>query len=188
MQSSSHPQFVLPISRPVMRFGENEPCEVRSVDSTLELTDDDLETIVNICNEKLIYNRLFKERFNGEIYSLVHAERFSTWAREGWQRNEWFMFLIRNSEKRIIGAIDIKSAMMDEAEIGYWASSGSPGIMTNTAIELCHVAKEAGYLRLYALIARDNEKSIRVVLKAQFVQDGEVERDGKHYLKFTKTL
>jgi len=87
MQSSSHPQFVLPISRPVMRFGENEPCEVRSVDSTLELTDDDLETIVNICNEKLIYNRLFKERFNGSccLKKVIFGSR--TWYNTGIGKN-----------------------------------------------------------------------------------------------------
>lgn len=171
-----------------MRFGENELCELRSVDSTLELAEDDLETIVNICNEKLIYDRLFKERFDGETYSMVHARGFLSWAQAGWQRNEWFVFLVRNAGKRIIGAIDIKSATVDEAEIGYWASSRSPGIMTNTVIELCHVAQGAGYRRFYALIARDNEKSIRVVQKAHFVQDGEAERDGKRYLKFTKML
>ena len=49
--------------------------------------------------------------------------------------------------------------------------------MTNTVLVLCQVAKEAGYLRLFACIAIDNEKSIRVVQKAHFVQDGEMVRN-----------
>jgi hypothetical protein len=40
----------------------------------------------------------------------------------------------------MVGAIDIQLAMTDEAEIGYWASSESPGMMTNTVLVLCLVA------------------------------------------------
>src|SRR5438128_2098845 len=101
-QTPSHPYFVLPVSRPVVRFGQQELCELRSADQTLELRTEDVEAVVAVCNEELVYNRLFRERLNGEPYSRAHAQGYLAWAREGWQRNEWFVFLVRNAQNRII--------------------------------------------------------------------------------------
>jgi len=163
-------------------------CELQSVDSTLALTDEDVETIVTICNEDLVYNMLFRERLNGQPYSRQDAQGFLSWAREGWQSDEWFVFLIRNSRNRIIGAIDIKTKTADAAEIGYWVSSTSPGIMTNTVLQLCDIAKVAGYKSLFALTTLENEKSARVLLRANFVGEGQILRNDTAHLKFTKTL
>ncbi len=184
----SSPHFELPIERVVVHFGHGERCELRSVDRTYQLTDEDAETVAAIANEDLIYHRLFRERFNGRPYTKEDAYQFFAWAQERWSHNESFVFFVRNERKRIVGAIDIKSATTDAAEIGYWASAESPGIMTNTVLVLCQVAKEAGYLRLFACIAINNEKSIRVVQKAHFVWECEIVRNNRPYLKFTKVL
>ncbi len=188
MQTPAHPHFVLPVQHPVVRFGQEERYELRSVDRTLALTAEDAETVTAITNEDLIYNRLFRERFNGQPRTPGDARQFFAWAREGWEKNAWFVFVVRDAKTRIVAAIDIKSAMTAEAEIGYWASSRSPGLMTNTVIVLCQVAKEAGYRRLFARIAADNEKSLQVVQRAHFVLEGEVVDDNRPYLKFTKVL
>jgi len=142
----SCPHFELPIQRVVARFGQGERCKLRSVDRTHQLTDEDVETVAAAANEDLIYDRLFRERLNGRPYTKDDAYQFFAWAQEKWDHNESFVFFVRNASKRIVGAIDIKSAMTDAAEIGYWASAASPGIMTNTVLALCQVAKEAGYL------------------------------------------
>ncbi len=60
--------------------------------------------------------------------------------------------------------------------------------MTNTVIQLCQVAKEAGYRRLFALIEPDNEQSVRVVLRAHFVQEGDALGNNRRLLQFAKML
>ncbi len=182
------PHFVVPVSRPVLRHGTNEECELRSTDSTLKLTGRDAEQVAAICNEALIYNRLFSTIFKGQVYTPEHAEKFLQWAREGWHKNEWFVFLIRNAAHQIVAAIDIKSPILAEAEIGYWASANYPGVMTNAVVELCRVAREAGYRRLFAVIEPDNERSIGVIQRAGFLTDGEMVRNEKQYLRFIREL
>src|SRR2546429_7183219 len=135
-----HPHFELPIVRVIVRFGQGERCELRSADQTHRLTDENAETVAAIDKEDFIYDRLFRERFNGQPYTKEDAYQFFAWAQERWSHNESFVFFVRNERNRIIGAIDIKSATTDEAEIGYWASAASPGIMTNTVLVLCQVA------------------------------------------------
>ncbi len=153
MQLPARPHFSPPILRTILRYPSNEPCELQSLDSSMQLTNADIEAVVNICNEKLVYNVLFSRILNGQPYSKAGAERFFAWACEGWDTNSWFVFIIRNSRKDIIAAIDIKSNTTDAAETGYWASASSPGIMTNAMFQLCDLAKEAGYRSLYALVA-----------------------------------
>lgn len=178
------PHFIVPISQAVKRFGSNERCELRSADGTLNATHRDIETVAEICNEPLIYNRLFKTIFKGQVYMPEHAEQFLQWAREGWQKNAWFVFLVRNAAHQIVAAIDIKTPTLAEAEIGYWASASYPGVMTNTVVELCRVARGAGYRRLFAVIEPDNERSISVIKRAGFLSDGEMVRNEKRYLRF----
>ena len=178
------PHFSVPISQAVKRFGSNERCELRSADGTLNATRRDIETVAEICNEPLIYNRLFRTNFKGQLYTPEHAEKFLQWAREGWQKNAWFVFLIRDAAHQIVAAIDIKTPTLAEAEIGYWASASYPGVMTNTVVELCRVAEGAGYRRLFAVIEPDNERSISVIKRAGFLSDGEMVRNEKRYLRF----
>ena len=186
--SLSFPFFGLPLHRPVARFYDQGQCELQSVDESIPATNEDVQALVAACNEPLIYHRLFQKRLDGRPYSSEDAERFFAWAHEGWKSGEWFIFLIRDPQHKIVGAVDIKSSHLDAAEIGYWASATSPGIMTNAIIRLCELAKEAGYQQLVALIAPDNEKSMRVVTRAGFDRVDDVTRKGKHYFRFIKRL
>lgn len=188
MDTTHTPHFVKPVSSTIKRFPNDEMCEMRSVDETFVVTDTDVDTIVAICNEELVYNVLFKPRLNGKPYGRENAEGFLSWAREGWLHNEWFVFLIRNPRQRIIAAIDIKSNDVEMAEVGYWASAAYPGIMTSAVQQLCQLAKEARYKRLFALTIPENTKSASVLLRANFLSDGEISRDNKQYFKFSITL
>jgi RimJ/RimL family protein N-acetyltransferase len=158
------------------------------VDESVPVTDEDVDALVAACNQPLIYQRLFQHRLHGHPYALADAVRFFAWAHQGWKSRAWFVFLMRDPHHQLIGAIDIKSAHITGAEIGYWASASSPGIMTNALIQLSELAKEAGYQQLTALIAPENEKSMRVATRAGFVQATDRIRNGKLYLQFTKQL
>ncbi len=186
--SGSAPHFVASLRRPVLRFPTQEPCVLQALDESATVTPQDEATIVTICNEPLIYHRLFRKVLGGQPYSLAKAQGFVHWAQQGWRDRSWFVFLLRDSTGQIIAAIDIKSADTDGAEIGYWASASRPGIMTNAVLQLCEVAREAGYRRLFALIVPDNAQSLGVVGRAGFVQTEDVTRDGTHYLQFARSL
>ncbi len=60
--------------------------------------------------------------------------------------------------------------------------------MTNAVLKLCDIAKEAGYRCLFALATLENEKSARVLLRANFIYEGQIFRDNIAYMKFTKML
>lgn len=182
------PNFFTPFKRIVLHFPDNEPYGLRSIDGSLPITPELQQEIVAICNEPLIYNRLFRERMQGQPYNLENSKYFLSWAQEGWRTNGWFVFLVLDPLGHIVGAIDIKSNNTDDAEIGYWASSKCRGIMTNTVIALCESARTAGFRRLYAMVVPDNAQSIGVVTRAGFTSAGTQIREGHTYLRFNKDL
>lgn len=187
MENSPSPHFIAPIRKTILRFPENEVCEMQSLDRTFELTDEDLDTVVATSNEPHLYNMVFRRVLNGQPYLKPRAEYFFSWGREGWDTNGWFVFAIRNSQKKIIAVIDIKSNTTAAAEIGYWASASSPGVMTNAVLQLCELAKEAGYASLFALVVPENLKSARVLQRAHFVEEErELIKEGRRYRKFVR--
>lgn len=151
--------------------------------ANFHIAEDHLDQIVNSCNQKAIYDVLFREKLKGERYSRSDAESFYKWACEGWTKRTYFAFIIVNKNKEIIGAIDIKSDNPEGAEIGYWLDGNSPGFMTNTVLGLIGKAKSAGYGSLYALIKPDNAKSSAVLQRAGFSEIGQVLKKGKPFKK-----
>lgn len=173
----------------VLRFPTRESCVLQTLDEHVAWTRQDEMSIVSICNEPLIYHRLFRKRLGGQPCSLAEAQGFLLWAQQGWRdRCSWFAFLLRDSNDQIIGAIDIKSAHTEGAEIGYYASANCRGVMTNAVLRLCDVAREAGYQRLFALIIPEKAQSLGVVSRAGFVQTEHVTRDGTLYKQFARSL
>ena len=182
------PPFVTPIHVEFERYPSGELCELESIDSNKSYDNSDFDTIASICGQKLVYDFLFKERFKGRPYTQEDAKGFISWAQEGWRKNEYFVFLIRNSKSEIVAAVDIKSNNLKSAEMGYWSSSETPGVMTNTVVSLCNVAKKAGFCELFGLTVVDNIRSQNVLNRAGFINEGHLEREGKSYIKFTKSL
>ncbi|GCE23755.1 GNAT family N-acetyltransferase [Dictyobacter kobayashii] len=172
MTSSNIPNFVTPFKRIVLHFPDNQAYGLRSIDDSFPVTPELQQELIAICNEPLIYNRLFRARLQGQPYGLENSTYFTSWAQEGWRKNSWFVFLVLDPLGHAVAAVDIKSNNIDEAEIGYWASTQSRGIMTNTVITLCESARTAGYRRLYALVAPDNAQSSSVVRRAGFTSAG----------------
>lgn len=134
---------------------------------TAKITEQDLGRIATICARPLVFNRLFSKR--GDTYTVDNARFFTDQVGEiGWQNGTAFTYVIRNESGDIVGAIDIKSGDREQAEVGYWADEENPGYMTNACIAICTAAQNAGYKKLFAEIAPDNEKSSGVIERAGF--------------------
>lgn len=123
----------------------------------------DIPAIVSICNEPAIYDLLFAGRCKGKPYARTDAERFLAWAARGWHDGTHFLYLIRTGAGEVVGALDIKSANLESAEIGYWLSAEHSGVMTNAVTALLGLARKAGYAELFALVRPTNTRSANVV-------------------------
>ena len=104
--------------------------------------------VTSICNQSTVYRNLFQERLKGARYTLSDADEFLAWATAGWKLSTHFVFFIIDDQFGIVGAIDIKSAELDNAEIGYWADSNHPGNITNAVLAMIDSAIEN---RLYSI-------------------------------------
>ena len=182
------PRFNLPVNVDFQRHGVEELCVLESADSSRSFSDSDIETITEICGEETVYNVLFKERFKGRSYTKKDAKEYIAWAQEGWKKEGHFVFLIRDKSGNIVSAVDIKSNNIESAEIGYWSSSETPGVMTNAVVALCGVARKAGFKELYGLTVPENEKSQAVLVRAGFDNKDPLEEEGKSYIKYSKVL
>lgn len=180
--------FKPPLNVEVTNFKTSEIWQMFSVDSTFVAKNEDLERIKTICNEPLVYKWLFKENLRNKPYTLEKAKGFIDWAHDGWNKQEYFVFLIKDIQGVIQAAIDVKSNNVDKAEVGYWASGDKPGIMTNVVKILCDLAKQAGYKGLFSDVQVTNEKSGKVLERINFSLEEELTKDYKQYYRYSKKL
>lgn len=144
------------------------------------------ETIASICNETLIYEALFRQTLGGEPYTIEKALEFVSWAKSGWSSNSHFVFFMTNEKKNIVGCMDIKSANLDCAEIGYWSSKKSRGNTSNALNALVESATVIGFRSLIAYVNHKNVRSIRVLERVGFKDDFSVkQRKGHRTFSFT---
>lgn len=186
--NSPAPFFGEPISINFEKYNTNDVCTLISVDQSRVLDEFDIDTITEICNQPLVYDFLFREKFNARKYVHKDAERFVKWAQEGWKNKTHFVFLIRNLKSEIVGCCDIKSPNLGSAEIGYWSSDKISGVMTNAVKLLVDIASKAGYKSLFGLVDPKNDKSSGVLNRNNFKNIGLVTEGKKEYLKFFKEL
>ena len=74
--------------------------------------------MVRICNSKLIYQFLFKEKLKGKPYTIEDAKQFNEHAIKGWKDSTHFVYLLVE-DGVICAEIDIRSNMKEISEIGY---------------------------------------------------------------------
>ncbi len=172
----------------IKSFPTNQIYKLRSVDQEFLISDKIINQIVAICSQSLIYEVLFNEKLKGKPYKSENALIFLNWAKEGWSKNKWFVYLITNESGDIVGAVDIKSNNLESAEIGYWMAQNIKGVMTNAVIKLREMAKAAGYKSLYGLTVPDNIKSQNVLTRAGFQNIGKVREKAGEHVKFLKIL
>jgi RimJ/RimL family protein N-acetyltransferase len=170
--------FKTPISEQIENFKTREKCLLVSNEDSSKHTEKDVQKVVVICNQKPVYNFLFRTKLNGKVYGEEQAKGFMKWMEEGWQKQEWFVFLIRNSNDEIIGAVDLKSNSMESCELGYWADANHNGLMSNAVARLMELARKAGYKELFATTMPNNERSQNVLIRNGFERRGEMEKPG----------
>ncbi len=189
-QKINKPQFAKKIEKRIINFKTGEYYKLLG-GLEISLSEKDIISIQETCSQKEIYNILFKLRFHDKPYTLEDANLFVKYVQEGWKNSTHFVFLIRNTENKIVGAIDIKSPDLDRAEVGYWADVNSRGFMTNALTEICSIAKKAKYKKLFAEVRPDNYKSAAVLQRVGFVEVGTNEREynkGVRYRVFELNL
>ena len=160
----------------VIRHEVGEVYRMTSIDDRFYAIPDDIQAIVRICNEPLVYGSLFRDRIGGRPYGEQDAWDFLEWAREGWASGEQMVFLLRDPHGEIAAAIDIGT--LDESRaalIGYWCSSYHGGLMTNAVERLAELALDVGYLKFVAVAEADNVRSISVLKRTGFTHVGSEE-------------
>jgi len=175
------------IKREVVNFLTGEKYEmVGGLDTVF--SEEDIRKITEICCRPNTYDILFKNRFAGKPYSEENARSFVNFIKSGWENQTHFVFIIRKLDSEIIGAIDIKSANLDRAEIGYWTDENYSGFMTNTVNELLSLAKEGGFKKLFAGVLARNNKSIAVLERSGFVKITEDIKDNEPHFEYERNL
>ena len=161
----------------VVRHEFGDAYRMVSIDEHFYPTPADIQAIVRICNEPLVYRFLFRDRIGGRPYVEQHARDFLAWAREGWLSGEQMVFLLRDSRGEIAAAIDIDALEESRAaRIGYWCRSFHSGLMSNTVERLTELALEAGYLKFIAFVEAENVRSISVLKRTGFTHVGSEEQ------------
>lgn len=169
MNTNQNKIFESHIEREISNFKTGEKYKLEG-GNQMVLTENDVNKIVEICNQENTYEMLFRKLFNNKEYTIEDAKNFINKVKAGWRNQNEFIFFVRKIENEIIGAIDIKSTDKERAEVGYWSDENYSGFMTNTLNELIKIAKEAGYKKLFAGVRDDNDKSINVLIRAGFIK------------------
>ena len=154
---------------------------LESVDDATRFGREAAAQVAAVCDEPLIYERLFRHRLTGHPYDVANGLRFLTWAESHWRTGTAFIFVITHPIDGIVGALDIKSTDVDGAEIGYWLSARHSGVMTNAVRLMRDLAWAAGFRALFALTDPDNARSQAVLARAGFVHEGSMTRNGETY-------
>jgi RimJ/RimL family protein N-acetyltransferase len=133
-----------------------------------------VDRIVSICNEPRVFDSLFSEMFPEGVYPRSSAEDWISWAKAGWREGTHFVFAAIDSQGLVVAACDLKSADVNNAEIGYWASSDHRGVMTNSVLKMLEVARGAGFQKFFAKVLEENHRSQGVLQRLGFVPCADV--------------
>jgi RimJ/RimL family protein N-acetyltransferase len=158
----------MPENISISRYPDDSPAYLDSLRRN-KLKPDDYEDIIRICNQNGVKKWLFEQLLGDEPYTI---DNLNYWlddlADMGWRQGSAFVYVIRNSNDKIVGAIDIKTNDINGAEIGYWADETEPGYMTSAGVALIQEAKQAGYKKLFAIVGKGNNKSSKTLLRIGF--------------------
>lgn len=174
-----------PLQLPVTNFKSKKTWTMLSCHDQQAFSAEDVARIVAICNQPLVYDFLFQDRLEHRTYQAEDAIGFLTWAEKGWREQQYFVFIVRDETGTIAAALDIKSNFLQAAEIGYWASSDSPGIMTNAVGALLQLAMRAGYLSIFGNVRATNTASQEVLKRSGFTLEKEIIEGGDPYYRYT---
>lgn len=168
--STDHPLFPVTLRHEVRNVRTGEPYFLQRADAIVP-SSTNIADLVRICNEPAIYSFLFGEALDGAPYGEQMARDFFDWSAQGWRGGTYFVFVVTTADDRLAAAIDLKSADLAAAEIGFWCSIDHRGLMGATVGALCSVAAAAGFRSLFARVRHANTRSQDVVLRNGFARD-----------------
>ena len=151
----------------------------------IEPSDAVIAQVTSICNERLVYDWLFREMLSGQPYPPSKAKEWIARGRDGWKQNTHFVFAVVDQKGGIAAACDIKSADASWAEVGYWSSSEHCGVMTNAVVELIELARDAGFEYLFAETRKGNTRSQAVLHRSGFELSERKPTRGDHHIVFS---
>ncbi len=184
----SGPHFPDPLDVPVQHARSGATYRLVRLDALPE-TPEHLAQITRANNEPAIHRWLWRDRLQGQPYAPEKAVEFLRWARGGWAHGTHFTFALLAPGGEVAAALDIKSADLDAAEVGYWLSAAHSGVMTNAVLALADVARAAGYRALFARVREGNARSEGVLTRAGFARvGGHEEVLGHPHGRFTRAL
>jgi RNA polymerase sigma-70 factor (ECF subfamily) len=134
----------------------------------LEATSGLLQSIAEVCNEAVIYDWLFRERRGGLPYAVEDAREFLEWGARGWREATHWVFVLLDESGAAAAACDIKSADIDGAFVGYWASARHRGVATNAVRAMLDAGFHAGFRKFHASVHPDNAASLGVLNRLGF--------------------
>jgi RimJ/RimL family protein N-acetyltransferase len=165
----------------VQKYNSDEVGTLLPLSVDNPISDNDYERIVKICaSPSPVWIELFSklEIFKDRNYDIDDAKYWvQNMGWEGWKNGTNFIYVVRSAKVEIVGAIDIKSADLNEAEVGYWASEDDRGWMTNTLYAMQELAKNAGFKSLKGLVDKDNAGSVNVLKRCAFEVQGTETQD-----------
>jgi RimJ/RimL family protein N-acetyltransferase len=181
------PDFSTFTSRELRNIKTGETASLIRADR-VSITPERVEDVVRICNEPPVYEFLFRRDLHGEPYPPAKAGAFLEGATRSWREHTHFVFLIVAEDGSLVGNVDIETADVEAAEIGYWATATRSGFISPAVAAICDLAREAGYLSLYAHTRPSNERSMAVLRRNGFRDDGLVGAGADRARKFVKVL
>jgi RimJ/RimL family protein N-acetyltransferase len=183
----------------IPQFGELKTVEIKNfltrdkfsicrADGSSCASEDAAIQVAAVCSQPSVYDFLFREKFNGRPYDISDARNFLDGAKKGWEEKKHFVFLVKDQSDKIVGSLDVRSADLAGAEIGYWADENNQGFMTNAVKALCDIAKNAGYRSLRAIALMHNPRSAGVLKRAGFKFKGMTKKGEDEYLNYEIVL
>jgi RimJ/RimL family protein N-acetyltransferase len=167
------PSLQPPLKFPVENHITNEICQIASVDQSYKESKTDIDQFTEMLNEPIIYNLFYAHKIpNHAPVTANSAQSLIKDDIKGWTEKTSYGFFIRNNEEKIIGHISLEAKDVNSAAIHYMFSENFRGVATNTVLEICELAKEAGFQKLIADTIETNEKSQGVLTRAGFTPDG----------------
>lgn len=147
-----------------------------------------LQRIVEICNEPQILRHLAENGVASDSYSFRDATRFVERAKSGWVGGRFFVFFVLDPMGKPAGCLEIKSSDRTLAELGYWGSAGHSGIITPSVSALIELAREEGYVRLFANTGVKNSRSIKVLTSNGFIPDSSGKKEFRRLKRYIYTF